>query len=548
VTPRKKKNVPKTSAFVAFEGGGAKAIVHIGAMRAIEKLGHLAIQGVAGTSAGAIIAALYAANFSSEEIFSTTSSNTILTFIDPNYKSTIDLLGRQHWRRICYFKHVIGMTKWRKWPVGLFFLSTILAAYYWGGCAAILFLLISYTVLAALIARRAYKGIASVDHVRKAVNTALKKKLGKASVKFSDFGGSTGRPYLKIVATNITDGKLQLFSPELTPSVEVADAVAASICLPLIFEPWVVQDKLHFDGGLVSNLPAWPFDEERALDRSSVTITCEVRPSASEQPLPIKAMRRAWLKPTVNTAIFGAGELNIRQSGDSVMFTRSTEINTLDFDLDRSRVKQTIEDAHDAATVKLRWELVDKPDLMKNTSKLVREIVRRFLGGKDSFVATGEAVGRVRVAFAMKEPGNYFSARLRYGAGYEPYDPDVDLRLPLDGSYVGEAFEDGKTIFDVVNWSTFSTGFPGVTPTAVLRQLWLQTWRGMKWLLCVPIVSGSGQDSTVVVLTVDGDNGLIDNRDLVYNRVGLLVSLIQPIATQAIKVFAEKNQWRALNA
>jgi NTE family protein len=47
--------------FLVFEGGGAKGIVHVGALRALEKRG-VEIAGVAGTSAGAIVASLVAAS------------------------------------------------------------------------------------------------------------------------------------------------------------------------------------------------------------------------------------------------------------------------------------------------------------------------------------------------------------------------------------------------------------------------------------------------------------------------------------------------------
>lgn len=70
-------------------------------------------------------------------------------------------------------------------------------------------------------------------------------------------------PPLRIVATDIDKKRITIFSKEATvghpgtPEVAVADAVAASIAVPLIFSPKVI------DGGLVSDLPIWLFDEER---------------------------------------------------------------------------------------------------------------------------------------------------------------------------------------------------------------------------------------------------------------------------------------------
>jgi NTE family protein len=50
-----------------FEGGGAKGIAHIGGLRAAEEL-KISFRAVAGTSAGAIVAALVAAGYSADEI------------------------------------------------------------------------------------------------------------------------------------------------------------------------------------------------------------------------------------------------------------------------------------------------------------------------------------------------------------------------------------------------------------------------------------------------------------------------------------------------
>ena len=57
----------KREVYVAFSGGGAKAIIHTGALNYIENAHK--IVGVSGTSAGALIAALKAAGFKADDIF-----------------------------------------------------------------------------------------------------------------------------------------------------------------------------------------------------------------------------------------------------------------------------------------------------------------------------------------------------------------------------------------------------------------------------------------------------------------------------------------------
>ncbi|OXE36121.1 MAG: hypothetical protein CGW95_09650, partial [Phenylobacterium zucineum] len=99
-----------------------------------------------------------------------------------------------------------------------------------------------------------------------------------------DFDG-VSFPLLKIVAANLTQSKMQLFcNNEATREVRVVDAVVASISIPLVFRlprvnlPQVdatERGDLFTDGGIVSNLPAWAFDEERELDPEALTVAID---------------------------------------------------------------------------------------------------------------------------------------------------------------------------------------------------------------------------------------------------------------------------------
>jgi NTE family protein len=51
-----------------FQGGGVRAIAHVGALKKLEETKGVEIQKVGGTSAGAIVAALYAAGYRADEL------------------------------------------------------------------------------------------------------------------------------------------------------------------------------------------------------------------------------------------------------------------------------------------------------------------------------------------------------------------------------------------------------------------------------------------------------------------------------------------------
>ena len=62
--PFKKK---KIKIGIAFGGGGARGIAHIGAIKALEELG-IYPSVIAGTSAGSIVGALYSGGYSTEQM------------------------------------------------------------------------------------------------------------------------------------------------------------------------------------------------------------------------------------------------------------------------------------------------------------------------------------------------------------------------------------------------------------------------------------------------------------------------------------------------
>ena len=269
-------------AFVAFSGGGAKGVVHVGALKALEER-EVCFAGVSGTSAGAIIAALVAAGFQSKDLVNTESGATImdlLRIVDPKLQRATDLFGGG-WPRIALFRIAsrlpLPVPFWLfvVWAVPLMAtlaISLLLpgASWAWITVGWALTGLGLWGVYRSLVG-----GLSDVSRFRNALDALLQRRIfpdePERVVTMADFG-IAGRPALKVVSANLTRRSLQLFSADRTPTTAVADAVAASICLPIIFRPWAIGDELHVDGGIVSNLPAWPFDEERELDPGALTI------------------------------------------------------------------------------------------------------------------------------------------------------------------------------------------------------------------------------------------------------------------------------------
>lgn len=194
-----------------FSGGGVRAFAFIGAIRSVEQEA-LQIERVAGTSAGAIIAALLNAGYNADELADILTELNLKKFLDPPFISKkIPLLK---WISL-YFK--LGLYKgdaFEKW-------------------------------LASKLAEKGIKTFADVKH-----------------------------GHLKIIVSDISLGKLIILPDDLpgaygiSPTIfSVARAVRMSASFPFFFMPKKIignHDKVSYmlDGGLLSNFPLWIFEED----------------------------------------------------------------------------------------------------------------------------------------------------------------------------------------------------------------------------------------------------------------------------------------------
>lgn len=485
-------------------------MVHVGALKALETQG-VEFRGMAGTSAGAIVATLKAAGFNADEIVDPVERKTLLSSIGTGFghklETAVDFFEPPGWRRIRLFRAALNclsgfrllvmMVAAAVLALGSLYLATL---YYGAAGAVAVFLLwgaVAYFIYGALM-----RGLTTVTRFRDVLDRTLQQRVFTGTtprqVLFRDFGRD-GRPTLKVVATDLTKGELKLFSPDTTPEVCVADAVAASVCLPVIFAPWKLGDCLHFDGGLVSNLPAWTFDEECALDPEAMTIAIGIRATSERADPPTS---RRWLGQAIKTAVFGASLLNTRAVENLEGVILSTDLNLLAFDAGAETVFKTVKDATDAAQVRVVQRLITIPQVYRGACKAACEVAANVLKERPDVLGNKAFEGRIRAALAMPREGTHHSLRLRYGVGYDGNDDtDEDLLLPVEHSYAGEAFRDGEPSFaqfkavDGAAAGALGEHLPGDANRRRRRLL----RRDLAWLLCIPIRVG-GRIPFVVAL------------------------------------------------
>jgi NTE family protein len=101
-------------------------------------------------------------------------------------------------------------------------------------------------------------GIYKTDNFRNWIQEKLKEKLNRKEIRFDNFPMP-----LKVVATELTYGNIEVFDAGKHPRLSIADAVRASMSIPFFFVPYRMNDDLYVDGGVMANFPAYVFREEQ---------------------------------------------------------------------------------------------------------------------------------------------------------------------------------------------------------------------------------------------------------------------------------------------
>jgi NTE family protein len=203
---------------LVFEGGGVKGIGLAGAFAALQQRG-FAHKRVAGTSAGAITAALIAAGYSAAELDKILLNIPFAKFKDESWEDKVPLIGRG---------------------------------------ASVLF------------ERGIYEGRFFEGWMRELLEAKGITKCGQLIDEDAEKAGDRYR--LRVIASDVTNRRMLVLPNDaevlgIDPDeLEIAYAVRMSMSIPVFFEPVVHrnertgEDHVIVDGGMLSNFPVWLFD------------------------------------------------------------------------------------------------------------------------------------------------------------------------------------------------------------------------------------------------------------------------------------------------
>lgn len=206
---------------IVLEGGGVRGIGHVGAICAAEEKGYKWIN-IAGTSAGAFVAALLAANYSGQEMYSIMRNEVDFTL----------------------FMRDRGIDSF--FPVQ--FAHLLLQG-----------------------------GIHTGNYIETFIREKLKRKgittFGDLVIRKHEQKDSIYRYRLTVIASDISSGQLLRLPQDIghfgrdPDELDVAQAVRMSASIPFFFLPVVRKHRdgrncLIVDGGLLSNFPVYLFDSK----------------------------------------------------------------------------------------------------------------------------------------------------------------------------------------------------------------------------------------------------------------------------------------------
>ncbi len=219
---------------LVFQGGGVKGIAYAGALLELERQSVLGgVVNVAGTSAGAITAALLAVG--------ATASELEVTLRNTDFTSFMDGAG---------------------WVVRES--ARIFTKY------------------------GAHPGATFETWLRAQLGAITERTTGRArpDITFAELRDLAAQHpdrlrNLYVVTTNLTRQVAEVFSAETRPDVSVVQAVRMSMSIPLFFEAVRFEEDLYVDGGVSWNYPIDLFDGERRQAVIGGPVALEPAPSST---------------------------------------------------------------------------------------------------------------------------------------------------------------------------------------------------------------------------------------------------------------------------
>ena len=194
---------PRPRVGLILGGGGARGAAHVGVIQALDEM-RIPVDCIVGTSMGALVGGIYASGKSAEEV------NRLVRAID--------------WQETLAFASLREKLPMRRKQAGITYSNSLEFGVKKGGISA-------------------PAGIINSQHVEQVIRDLVHTSGGQG-----DFD-KLPIPF-RSVATDMQSGEMVVFDHG-----DLSQAMRASMAVPGVFAPTLVEERVLGDGGLVRNLP-----------------------------------------------------------------------------------------------------------------------------------------------------------------------------------------------------------------------------------------------------------------------------------------------------
>ncbi|HKZ41708.1 MAG TPA: patatin-like phospholipase family protein, partial [Candidatus Hodarchaeales archaeon] len=240
---------------------------------------------------------------------------------------------------------------------------------------------------------------------------------------------------LKIVASDIAGCRPRVFDPDQHPQETIANAIRASVSIPLFFQP-PPRDQLLTDGGLISNFPAWVFDSDRVANPMIPTVGFRLRQKKKNPPQ--SADFKQYLELLAEAALTGADFLQFRgiRKFIPIEIELRREISSFNFLISKDDRKGLADDGY-ASAQKIIKGFKQKGILTPTVlADLQKEKIEAILGTIRNELFSGLVHARASIML----PTSSETRKVIYTYNYDETDQDTDLELAMNAGCSGHAW------------------------------------------------------------------------------------------------------------
>ncbi len=239
---------------VVMSGGGAKGLYHIGVLKALEENG-IPIDYVAGTSMGSIIAGLYAAGYSPDDMIEIVTSGEIAKWVSGRIDNNYGAFYREFRDVPSFFSIRLDANianNFRRNPKN--------------GDKDAMTETIGNDMNESMVRENAGRGVKPKLHLPKSLIPSVQIDMALGSL-FAPATARSQRDFSRLMVPFLcVASDMRNHEAVVLTRGDLGEAIRASMAIPIAFKPIIKGDAVLFDGGIYDNFPWKPLIDQYSPD------------------------------------------------------------------------------------------------------------------------------------------------------------------------------------------------------------------------------------------------------------------------------------------